>query len=119
MTGPRTVTVPTLDHGPVTMPEPAWCAGHTGQGPEYRADLHHAGPEQLLVFRDEPLWLAQFVQYPYGTGPRETGLYVTDTGFARTLDPADLLGLAAALAEHTAELRTLAVRLAHLRGDAR
>jgi hypothetical protein len=39
----RTVTVLTTDYGPVTIPEPAWCAGrHSGGHP--RAEIAHEGP---------------------------------------------------------------------------
>lgn len=44
----RTVTVPTIDHGDVTVPEPFWCVGHHPPG-GYRADLAHEGEELALV----------------------------------------------------------------------
>ncbi|MEV7125854.1 hypothetical protein [Streptomyces sp. NPDC093260] len=38
----RTVTVTTIDHGDVTVYEPAWCLGvHPTEG--YRADIEHRG----------------------------------------------------------------------------
>lgn len=40
----RTVTIPTSDHGDVTVPEPAWCLGaHEAGG--YRVDIGHFGPD--------------------------------------------------------------------------
>lgn len=42
MTGERTVTVHTADHGDVTLPEPFWCLGvHPAEG--YREDIEHQG----------------------------------------------------------------------------
>ncbi|MFF1743254.1 DUF6907 domain-containing protein [Streptomyces mirabilis] len=37
----RTVTLQTIDHGPVTVPEPGWCQGHEGEAPVYRSDITH------------------------------------------------------------------------------
>jgi hypothetical protein len=47
-TEPRTVTLPTLDHGEVTLPEPSWCAGHETH-PQYRVDIIHVGPDEPLA----------------------------------------------------------------------
>ena len=44
MTADRTVTVATNDHGPVTIPEPAWCAGRHPAG-YLRAEIAHEGPQ--------------------------------------------------------------------------
>lgn len=48
MTAPRTVTVPTLDHGPVTLACPTWCLGH-GPEPEHRIDISHVGTDEPLT----------------------------------------------------------------------
>lgn len=115
MSAPRTVTVPTLDHGPVTIPEPAWCIGHEGLHPEYRVDLDHRGPTLELDFGDHGLWNALLVQAPFVTlSSRETGIHVEQLGYAKTLDPAGLDALADALVEHAAQLRTLARQLSTL-----
>lgn len=37
----RTVTLQTIDHGMVTVPEPGWCRGHEGELPCYRLDITH------------------------------------------------------------------------------
>ncbi|MGW0169188.1 DUF6907 domain-containing protein [Streptomyces sp. NPDC003343] len=37
----RTVTLETIDHGPVTFDEPPWCVGHHGQHEIYRTDITH------------------------------------------------------------------------------
>ncbi|MCT9107939.1 hypothetical protein N4G69_20255 [Streptomyces mirabilis] len=51
----RTVTIHTVDHGPVTIPEPSWCAGRHRDGGA-RVDITHVGPEQPLTLptRDGP-----------------------------------------------------------------
>lgn len=41
MNAPRTVTLETVDHGMVTVPEPLWCRGHEGEPPCYRSDITH------------------------------------------------------------------------------
>lgn len=38
-----TVTLQTLDHGEVTVPEPAWCTGHDGDTVGRLADITHDG----------------------------------------------------------------------------
>lgn len=111
MTGRRTVTVPTIDHGLLPLNCPAWCAGHDTRLPQYRADLSHTGPERAFRFDGDELFRAMLTQYPFGSGSRETGLYVEESGFARTLDPASLRQLAATLAVHAAHLRILAEQL--------
>jgi hypothetical protein len=40
----RTVTVLTTDYGPVTIPEPAWCAGRHPAGC-LRSEIAHEGPK--------------------------------------------------------------------------
>ncbi|WP_236243148.1 hypothetical protein [Streptomyces sp. CC228A] len=114
MTARRTVTVRTIDHGPVTLTCPAWCTGHTGHPAGYRADLSHTGPEHVLVHEGEPLHVAQLVRFPYGARPNTTGLYVEQSGFAQTLTPVGVDGLAAALVAHAARLRHLARELSAL-----
>lgn len=37
----RTVTLETLDRGPVAIPEPGWCRGHEGEPPVYHSDITH------------------------------------------------------------------------------
>ncbi|WP_328620706.1 DUF6907 domain-containing protein [Streptomyces sp. NBC_00354] len=111
MTSPRTITVPTIDHGLLTLTCPAWCAGHDTRLPQYQADLSHTGPEHAFRFDGDQLFKAMLTQYPFGSGSRETGLYVEEAGFARTLDPAGLRQLAATLTVHAVHLRTLAGQL--------
>ncbi|MDT9689409.1 hypothetical protein Q5762_13895 [Streptomyces sp. P9(2023)] len=109
MTEQRTITLPTLDHGPVALPEPAWCRGHQDHIPGYRVDLAHTGPEHSFAFDGEQLLVAMLSQAPFSeTGSRATGLYVEQTGYAATLGYAGTRQLAAALTVHAMHLRTLA-----------
>lgn len=124
MTGARTVTVHTIDHGPVTLPEPAWCLSeHPGDG--HRVDISHEGPEAELAL---PTWAgprtlmhAVFEQRPFterrpGRGPF---VNVEIGGDWYPADPAGLDQMAAALVEHACTLRALARQLAVLDRDAR
>lgn len=116
MTGGCTVTVRTLDHGPVTVPEPMWCTGHPDDLPvAYRDDVHHTGPEHVVDYDAQAVLSAELVAFPFGLHPVPPSVYVEIVIPAATLDPAALDGLAAILTEQAAELRRLAVRLAALR----
>lgn len=111
---PRSVTLPTLDHGDVTLPEPSWCAGHTDhRSDSYRVDLDHKGPEHTLSHLGEPLWKAFLGQAPFATNPahRGVGVYVEQGSYAHTLDPAGLYELAATFEAHADRLRELADQL--------
>lgn len=41
--GDGTVTLQTLDHGEITITEPAWCTGHDGEEIVQRVDVTHVG----------------------------------------------------------------------------
>lgn len=119
MTEPRTITLPTEDHGDVTLTEPAWCRGHADHRPDsYRADLDHKGPEHHLKHHGELLWTAFLGQAPCATSPehRGIGLFVEQASYARTLNPAELYDLAATLDTHADQLRDLADQLHTLLG---
>jgi hypothetical protein len=114
---PRTVTLPTLDSGNVTLDEPSWCVGHADHRPDtYRVDLAHKGPEHLLRYQGEALWTAFLGQAPCATAPehRGIGLYVEQGSYAHTLDPTGLYDFAATLDAHADRLRDLADQLAAL-----
>ncbi|MFJ7159757.1 DUF6907 domain-containing protein [Streptomyces sp. NPDC101118] len=114
MTAPRTVVVPTLDHGPVTLTCPRWCVEpHTT--PEHRADISHTGPEHRFAFGGTSLLVAMLSADPFGPAwRRPTALYVEQQDFARTLAPDGLRQLAAAYAVQAHRLRTLADELSVL-----
>ncbi|MBT2675795.1 hypothetical protein J7E95_34390 [Streptomyces sp. ISL-14] len=114
MSAPRTVTVHTTDHGPVTVPEPAWCLGqHPQDG--HRADILHRGPGHTLTFRGRHITDAALVQAPFSELPadltgREPGVSVDILG--KTLNPVGLYELAAVLDSYADRLRDLADGLA-------
>ncbi|MGW1000761.1 DUF6907 domain-containing protein [Streptomyces sp. NPDC002520] len=113
---PRTITLPTSDHGDVTVIEPDWCQGHPNHRPDdLRADIHHSGPDVTLAFRGHHITDACLVQSPFTEidvpelSSRTPGVSVSV--IARTLDPAGLYELAAALDRYADELRALADQL--------
>ncbi|MEU5769817.1 hypothetical protein ABZ782_28270 [Streptomyces asoensis] len=121
MTEPRTVTLPTLDHGDVTLPEPSWCRGHADHRPDsYRVDLDHKGPAHELRHDGEVLWTAFLGQAPFATDParRGTDLYVEQGSYAHSLDGPSLYDLAATLDTHADRLRDLADQLDRIREEA-
>lgn len=112
----RTVTVYTVDHGDVTIPEPAWCVEeHTFES--YREDIQHTGPELELEVPVEggvvPVFTAAIVKRPFSPSDPRT-LVQLEVDEWRSFDPAGLDALAAALVEHAATLRRLARELAVL-----
>lgn len=114
MTEPRTITLPTADHGPVTVTCPAWCGGHRDHRPDtYRADLDHKSPEHRLTHNGELLWTAFLGESPFASRPeqRAIGVYVEQGSYARTLDAASLYDLAATFEAHADRLRDLADQL--------
>lgn len=111
MSAPRTVTVPTLDHGDVTVPEPSWCTGHA-PFPEHRADLTHYGPEHRLTYNGAELFRLMLAQTPFAErASHEVCAYVEQSGYAGSLDPAGLYDLAAALDAAGDQLRAFADQL--------
>lgn len=110
----RTVTVSTMDHGYVTISEPAWCVGHDDDPAGPRADILHSGPERSVTFRGRDLGDACLVLSPFADDPRPA-VSVGLTGF--TLDAIGLYELAAALDTHADQLRDLADQLRDLAGQ--
>jgi hypothetical protein len=123
-TEPCTITLATADHGDVTLPCPAWCAGHTHHDPEsLRVDIVHAGPTVDCTHHGHTLLSAELVQSPYSTssapelGGRTPGVSVYP--LARTLDPVQLYDLAATLDTYADQLRQMADHLDTLLGGDR
>ncbi|MFD0138006.1 DUF6907 domain-containing protein [Streptomyces sp. NPDC127159] len=111
----RSITLPTSDHGEVTLPEPPWCLGASVHEPGgYRADILHRGPEQTIAFRGDPISEAGLVQLPYGSTDPELGSPTPGVSVSLvqlTLDPVGLYELAAVLDRHAEQLRGLADEL--------
>ena len=123
-TEPRTVTLPTADHGDVTLPEPSWCVGHADhQDGDHRADILHRGPDIDFTFRGHHITAACLVQSPFSTTdiPEVSSSTpgVSISAIARTLDPASLYELAAAMDGYADRLRVLADELATILANER
>ncbi|MFF4347551.1 DUF6907 domain-containing protein [Streptomyces sp. NPDC001530] len=74
MTAPRTVTIGTVDHGTVVLPEPAWCCGHGWQPEPHLADVtHYSAPVKASAMTEQhglvQLLLARISHAPYGEQP--------------------------------------------------
>ena len=114
----RSITLPTIDHGEITLPEPSWCVGHADHEAGDRADILHRGPDVALVFRGHFITDAGLVQTPFSTADipelcsSTPGISVSPIG--RTLDPASVYDLAAALDGYADRLRDLADQLARI-----
>ncbi|KUL26630.1 DUF6907 domain-containing protein [Streptomyces regalis] len=115
MSTERTVTLPTIDQGDVTLPEPSWCAGHPNPRPQYRTDLTHYGPEHRLTFNGEPLFALMLAQSPLSErASRNIEAYVEESGYTGSLTPAGLYDLAAALDQAADHMRVFADQMAAL-----
>lgn len=120
MSTERTVTLPTIDHGDVTLPEPSWCAGHPNPHPQYHTDLTHYGPEHRLTFNGEPLFVLMLTQSPLSErASRDLAAYVEQSSYTGDFDPAGLYDLAAALDHAADQLRAFADQLAAILGGDR
>lgn len=112
-----TVTVPTSDHGPVTLSCPVWCIGHE-DAVKYRADLAHESAEYRLEVPVDghpvTLMTALFERRPYAVRPPGTGTFlnVEIDGQFHPLDPDGVAEVAAGMETATVDLRVLGRRLA-------
>lgn len=118
MNAPRTITIPTADHGDVEVTEPDWCtADHAYE--QYREDIEHSGAVTHLVIPTECHGPARalavgFVWRPFSpTSDQITAAIDMDQW--HEFDPAGLDRAAEALVEHAATLRVYARQLSTLR----
>jgi hypothetical protein len=119
---PQTVTVRTVDHGPVTFTCPTWCANsHQAQNGGYRADISHDSEKTPLLFNGTRLGHTEISQAPYAErSTREVQGFVAVTyGEDTGRDPAGLYDLAAAMDTHADKVRDLADQLTQILGGAR
>lgn len=118
-TEPRTITLPTQDHGDVTLVEPAWCRGHADHRPDaYLCDITHYSAETVLSFQGAELFRVMVTQSPHATHAehRAVTAFVEEQGFTGGLDPVGLYDLAATLDAHADRFREYADRLAAIIG---
>jgi hypothetical protein len=78
---PRTVTVQTGDHGPVTVDEPAWCTADHDTPQAFRTDISHFGPD-IDITVDSPRGPAEaltlrLTRYPYTELPVGTAVHMS------------------------------------------
>ncbi|MGV9337870.1 DUF6907 domain-containing protein [Streptomyces sp. NPDC003688] len=114
-TEPRTVTLVTVDHGDVTLPEPDWCAGHESYVPGHRCDILHVSRDTVLAAGGWRLGHAEIAQAPCA----ERSSRAVSASVCLDFEPgpdgyteADLYSLAAAMDAAADQLRALAVRYA-------
>ncbi|WP_432162328.1 DUF6907 domain-containing protein [Streptomyces tendae] len=122
MSAGRTVTVRTLDHGDVTLPEPSWCLGRHAQD-VYQTDIWHEGEEVPLLVTTPchgrvPLLTATVVQKPFAADDA-VHLAVDFGGDAHELSSREVRGLSGELVSLGRGLEWLADRVAAFEtGDA-
>ncbi|MCX5586046.1 DUF6907 domain-containing protein [Streptomyces erythrochromogenes] len=124
MSAPQIVTVRTVDHGLVDVPEPSWCSiAHRDD--IHRADIHHQGTEHSASVDVPGLGRVSFLtaflsQYPLAEhASRAVTVAVEIEGEHYDFDPAALGDLAAAITAHALYgLLPLKARLQSLEGEA-
>ncbi|MFE9391211.1 DUF6907 domain-containing protein [Streptomyces sp. NPDC006784] len=112
---PRTATVHTADHGPVTLTCPPWCrTDHTQQDGNHRADLVHEGADVPFVYAGHRLLTAALRAWPFDeTAARRPVLAVDlSDGWHTCESPAQVRDLANKLLAHCGVLWSLADELA-------
>ncbi|MFB7781503.1 hypothetical protein ACFC1D_02160 [Streptomyces vinaceus] len=122
MSAPRIVSVRTIDHGVVDLPEPSWCV-KVHRDDVYRADIHHQGVEHAASVEVPgtgrvPFLTAFLSQYPFAEhASRRIAAAVEIEGEYYEFDPAGLGDLAAAITSHVLYgLLPLRARLQSLEG---
>lgn len=117
MTAPRTVTVQTDDHGPVAIPEPAWCTGAGHDQPHSkRSDICHLGPEISVPVRSargpRDVLTLQLTLWPYSLVSNAVHVAVHLVDSDPEYDSAGLDALAEDLVQAAGHVRAMARRLA-------
>ncbi|MFF4566179.1 DUF6907 domain-containing protein [Streptomyces sp. NPDC001435] len=114
----RTITLQTIDHGPVTVEEPDWCLGHAGEPVGYRADIVHKGRIVAAEYEADhgPV---EFLKARISWGPfgelRPEPYPVADVEEFPPMSPAQLRELVAEVHLHADRLDRLADELDRLR----
>lgn len=116
-----TVTLQTLDHGEVTIPEPGWCTGHDGDLVGDLADVSHDGPPvQAALHGDTPVMQAHISHAPYlQIDPEPHPVLAVHLDYSGDLGPAEGRALSRTLRAASARLDRVLAEVAHLRGDNR
>ncbi|WP_128380509.1 DUF6907 domain-containing protein [Streptomyces cavernae] len=123
MTGNRLVTIPTVDHGLVAVPEPAWCTGHGWQPNPYLADVTHNSARvrasaATAAYGLVEVMRARITHAPYAVlQPEPHPLVSVRLDVALDLDPADALKVVQGLRVAALRLEKVAAEAARLRGE--
>ncbi|MCY0931187.1 hypothetical protein OTB20_34400 [Streptomyces sp. H27-H1] len=105
MSAPHTVTVQTLDHGPVVLEEPSWCVAVHADG-NHRSGIRHDGVEHAASVEVPGRGRVEFLkanlsQFPFAEyGSHDVKVVVEVDGDHHEFDPAGLGDLAAAITAH-------------------
>ncbi|MET8449321.1 hypothetical protein [Streptomyces sp. NPDC005209] len=114
----RTIVIDTVDHGPVTVEEPAWCLGHAGDPVGFRADIVHKGrivAASVETARGTVEFLPARISWgPFGELLPEP-FPVVDVEEFPPMSPAQVRELAAEVALHAGRLYRLSNELDRLR----
>ncbi|MFF4823156.1 DUF6907 domain-containing protein [Streptomyces sp. NPDC001312] len=123
--GQGTVTLQTLDHGEVVLPEPAWCCGHDDDQVGYLADVTHNGRPVRADVSTERYGLAEVMeafitQAPHAVlQPELQPLLAVRIDVDMTVAPADGRKLAQALRVASLRIERALNEVARLRGERR
>lgn len=110
--GDGTVTVDTLDHGRVTMSEPAWCEGHEELLVQLRVDTAHIGAETAAEYDGVDFLPVRFSWAPFSQRQPEP---MADVAEFPGMGPDGLRCLAAQLAAYSGVLYSKANVLSRIR----
>ncbi|WP_432020957.1 DUF6907 domain-containing protein [Streptomyces sp. 1222.5] len=112
-TEPRTVSVRLLVSKVLRVDEPDWCTGAHGDRAQFKADVTHYGPEQIIGAHGFDLFRAMLAQSPFTEhDSRSVQLYVEQEDVTGSYTPDEVEQLADALVEAAAQLRALGRDLA-------
>lgn len=110
--GDGTVTVDTLDHGRVTMPEPAWCEGHDELLVQRRVDTAHISAETAAEYAGIEFLPIRFSQAPFATVQSQV---MGDVADFPGMGPDGLRALAAVVAAYSGVVYSKANELDRIR----
>lgn len=113
--GPGTVTLDTLDHGRITIDEPAWCAGHEWQSLCLREEISHVSTAVAGVFAGVEFLPARITSGPFAAG-HEVPVIDIDEFPSMTSD--ELRDLASAVGLHAGRLYSKANELDRIHREA-
>ncbi|MFJ6293222.1 DUF6907 domain-containing protein [Streptomyces griseoviridis] len=114
--GMGVVTLDTDDEGRITIPEPAWCAGHHGEHVVRREEISHATPLHAAEWEGVSFLPACISWAPFST---HASTPTADVGEFPGMDPDSLRGLAEEAIAHAGHLYSLANQLDRIRRETR